>query len=93
MFTHVLRRMRQRIRTGDYVMSLHAEEEMVDDDLSIFDVERCVLVGTISERQTDHKTGEWKYVIQGPAIGGAPVTVVAKLSPTGKLVIVTVYRD
>jgi hypothetical protein len=44
-------------------MSIHAEEEMNDDDLSIFDVERCILVGRILERQKDKVTAEWKYLI------------------------------
>jgi len=39
-------------------MTLHAEEEMVDDKLSIFDVERTILTGKIIERQKDHVTKE-----------------------------------
>jgi hypothetical protein len=43
MYERVLRQMREKIRTRQYVMTLHAEEEMNDDDLSIFDVERVIL--------------------------------------------------
>jgi hypothetical protein len=39
-------------------MTLHAEEEM-DDDLSIFDNERCILTGEMVERQKDRDTQEW----------------------------------
>jgi hypothetical protein len=64
---------------------------MTNDDLSIFDVERAILTGEITERQRDKATGEWKYLVRGQALNGADVVVVAKLSPTGKLVILTVF--
>jgi len=91
MYARILKRMQEKIRTRQYVMTLHAEEEMDDDALSIFDVERCILAGQIVERHKDHVTGEWKYLIEGETIAGGPVVVVAKLSITGKLVIITVY--
>jgi hypothetical protein len=72
-------------------MSIHAEEEMNDDNLSIFDVEGCILTGNILERQKDKVTAEWKYRINGQTLSGGEVEVVAKLSPTGKLVIITIY--
>jgi hypothetical protein len=74
-------------------MSLHAEEEMNDDELSIFDVERVILTGKIIERQKEETTAEWKYLVQGQSIEGDNVIVAAKLSPTGKLVFITVYRE
>lgn len=92
MFDRVLRRMQEKIRTRQYVVTVHAEEEMASDGLTIFDVERAILTGEIGERQKDRDTGEWKYLIQGQDIGGHDVIVVAKLSVTGKLVIITVYR-
>lgn len=83
--------MREKIRVRQYVMTLHAEEEMVNDGLTIFDVERCILTGKIIERQKDHDSGEWKYLIKGKSLGGDRVISTAKLSITGKLVIITVY--
>ena len=91
MFEHVLRQMQDRIRARQYVMTLHAEEEMNDDGLTIYDVERGILTGTITERQTDLDTDELKYLIEGRTISGFPITVVGKLSVTNKLVIITVY--
>jgi len=38
MHDRILKQMRDKIRTRQYVMTLHAEEEMDDDRLSIFDV-------------------------------------------------------
>ncbi len=84
--------MREKVRTRQYVMTLHAEEEMNDDELSIFDVERAILTGEIIERQRDRVTGEWKYLIEGRTVEEDEIVVVAKISVTGKVVIITVYR-
>ncbi|MBI5379024.1 MAG: DUF4258 domain-containing protein [Nitrospirae bacterium] len=83
--------MREKVRTCRYVMTVHAEEEMHDDGLSISDVERGILTGEVLARQKDRDTGEWKYLIQGQTLAGDEVAVVGKLAVTGKLVIITVY--
>ncbi len=91
MYGRILKRIQAKIRTRQYVMTLHAEEEMDDDELSIFDIERCILTGEIIERQKDRDTEEWKYVIEGQSIAGDKVGTVTKLSISGKLIIITVY--
>lgn len=93
MFKRVLTVIKVRMRAGLYVMTLHAEEEMDSDDLEIFDVENAVWTGSILERQRDHETGEWKYVLRGQSLARAPVVVVLKLSPTGKVVVLTVFKE
>ena len=93
MFGHILQRMREKVRALDYVMTIHAEEEMEDDDISILDVEHAILTEEIIERQPDQETGEWKYLIAGNTLADDPIIVVAKLALTGTLVIITVYRD
>ena len=60
MYDRILTRLRARVRAYDYVMTLHAEEEMNDDGLTIFDIEHSILTGKIFERQKDLDTGEWK---------------------------------
>jgi hypothetical protein len=91
MFERILKRMREKIRKRQYVMTLHAEEEMNNDDLTIYDVERGILTGEILERQKDRDIAEWKYRSRGKTVEGGEVEIIAKLSPTGKLVIITVY--
>jgi hypothetical protein len=81
--------MRQKIRSNDYVMTLHAEEEMEEEGLTIFDVERAILIGEIVERQRDRQTAESKYRLRGASMGEEQIEVIAKLSLTGKLM--TVY--
>lgn len=86
-----MKRMREKVRKRQYVMTLHAEEEMNDDGLTIYDIERGILTGEILERQKDRVTAEWKYRIRGETVEGGEVEVIVKMSPTGKLVIITVY--
>ena len=91
MFERVLRRLRELVRAGGYVMTVHAEEEMEADGLTVFDVEQCLLTGEIVKRQKDRATGDWKYVIHGETVAETPAAVVAKLGPTGKVVVLTVF--
>jgi len=88
----ILKQMRDKVRSRQYVMTLHAEEEMSDDELTIFDVERGILTGEVVERQKDAQTGEWKYLVRGHTVTGDDIVVVGKIGLTGKLVIITVYR-
>ncbi len=50
MHAKILNKMRKKIRNLEYVMTIHAEEEMENDNLSILDVENGVLTGEIVER-------------------------------------------
>ena len=72
-------------------MTHHARKEMNDDGLTVYDVENGILTGNIIERQRDRATAEWKYRIRGETLTGDDIEVIAKLSPTSKLVIITVY--
>lgn len=91
MFDNILQRMRNKIRTGDYVITLHADEELAAEDLSVFDVERCILTGKIVERQKDRQTNETKYRILGLTVNKNLMEVIAKFGPTGRLFIITGY--
>jgi len=88
----ILTQVRGLVRTRRYVVTLHAEEEMDNDGLTVVDVERSILTGEIVERQQDHDTGEWKLVVTGQTTGDKSIGIVTKLSVTGKVVIITVYR-
>ena len=83
--------LRQLIRTLSYAVSTHAADELEDDNLTILDLENVVLSGQIVERQRDSSTLETKYVIQGGTLDGTAAEVVAKISHTGKLFIITIY--
>jgi hypothetical protein len=91
MYSRILKQMKEAVRLRQYIVTLHAVEEMDDDDFSIFDVEHCILHGEIVERQKEHKSAEWKYLIQGATFKGRGTCVVTKMSIIGKSVIITVY--
>jgi hypothetical protein len=93
MYNRILKRMCAKIRMRQYVMAIHAEEEMEADGLTILDVERVVLFGEIVERQKNDMPGQWKYRISEETAEGIAAEVVAKLGPTEKLVIITVYVE
>ena len=93
MFQKVLMLFREKIRLRQYLVSIHADEEMKDDDLSIYDVENCILTGTITERQKSEISNEWKYVIRGHSFDGDAVSVVVKTRSIGKILIITVFRE
>jgi uncharacterized DUF497 family protein len=91
MYDDILKYIQSRVRALHYVMTLHAEEEMENDGLSIYDVEQALLNGSIIERQADQRTSEWKYVIRGNIGQHDELCVVSKVSTTGMVVIITVY--
>jgi hypothetical protein len=94
MVSRILVRMRESVRKRLYLMTLHAEEEMDNDGLTIFDVESVILTGDLIEQQRDRRTGERKYLVRGQTVGGEQsAVVVSRFGPTDKLVILTVYAE
>lgn len=93
-FDRVIKRIREKVRLRDYIISLHADDEMDDDHVDVYDAEHVLLTGSIIERQKDRETHEWKYLVRGQTWAQErDIVVVVKFSPTGKLVWVTVYED
>ena len=93
MFERLLKKFREKVRASQFVVTLHAVEELEDDGLSVLDVEHAILTGRISHRQRDATTGEWKYLISGRTLSGDKMIVVVKLSLTERLVIITAYGE
>ena len=56
-------------------MTIHADEEMDDDNLMLDDIEQAILTGEILERQKDQATAERKYRIGGYSTVGNLVEV------------------
>lgn len=92
MYEKVLREMRERVRLGRFALSIHAIDEMRNDDLIPDDLKNCILTGRIVERQFDEAYAENKYVIEGASLEPAEfIQVVAKLGRKNTVVITT-YR-
>ena len=87
-----INRLRDLIRSLNYAVSIHAAEELDDDNLTVLDLENIILTGAIVERQRDRQTREVKYVVRGNTLSDVPAETVVKLAPEGNLFVITVYR-
>jgi uncharacterized protein YjhX (UPF0386 family) len=85
-----LQKIQQRIIDRDYLMSSHAEEEMVDDNLERKDIENAIFKGRIEKKLTQDSRGT-RYRIEGSALDGRLVHVVCRFREGQSLVIITVY--
>ena len=87
-----IKRIRRAIREERYEFTIHALEEMDDDDLDETDVRYAILHGEISSELTDDPRGI-RFVVLGEASDKArALEVVCRFLPTGLLRIITVYQ-
>jgi len=89
LFSGKLTTIQRLVREGNYVMTHHAFDEMIADDLRTRDVEQIIMSGSIIRVEIDKPGRERKYVIFGKSIDGSNAEVIAKIA--GKVVIITVY--
>lgn len=82
---------RIRIQQRRYDLTAHAVDEMVDDLLTIEDVESAIMKGRVVRISRDDPRGP-RQVIHGPAVDRRiSVAVVGRFGSTGRYVIITVY--
>ena len=73
-------------------MTVHAVEEMAEDDLDILDVEQAILNGQIVRREKNDPRGT-KYAIEGFATDAEiSVGVVGRFQGNERYLIITVYE-
>ena len=73
-------------------MTVHAAEEMAEDDLDILDIEQAILSGQVVRRQKDELRGT-KYVVEGFATDGTTsVGVVGRFLSRERYLIITIYE-
>lgn len=87
----VIDRIRQKILLRDYDMTVHAMEEMAEDDLDLFDIEEAILNGKVVRRDKHDRRGP-KYTVEGLALDGERlVGVVGRFHGNDRFLIITVY--
>ena len=91
MFERILKKIKELIKNRDYIVTTHADEEMTEDELSIYDVESVVLSGEILEKQRDIQSKESKYRLTGNTLNNEKAEVILKIGRSGKVVIITIY--
>jgi hypothetical protein len=86
-----IERIREKIRSRDYYLSSHAEEEMAEDGFERTDVENAIIRGVVDRKLTHDPRGT-RYRIQGPAHDGRVVHAICRFREAGPLIIITVYE-
>lgn len=90
MYPRVLAEMRESVKHNRIILTIHAVEEMDADDLLKEDVGACILSGNVVARQWDAEFHEYKYIVDGEALSGEKLQVIAKLR-RDKTIIITAY--
>jgi len=73
-------------------MTVHAMEEMAEDDLDILDIEHAILNGQVARTEKGDPRGT-KYVVKGFALDGqTPVGTVGRFTTNGRYLLITVYE-
>lgn len=92
MYPRILQQVQTLIRQGEYILSVHVENELENDNFTDRDLEAAILNGQIVRRERD-PIGRSKYVIEGTALDGRGLTAVVQPFQTRELVVmVTVYE-
>jgi len=88
----ILERIQAAIRNAAYDVTLHAIEEMAEDQLDLNDVEAAILSSRVVKAEEDDPRGT-KYVVHGAGADGiTPVGTVGRFTETGRYLIITVYE-
>ena len=84
-------RIRQKILLRDYDLTIHAIEEMAEDNLDILDIEHALLNGEVVRKNRQDPRGT-KYTIEGLALDDETVVgIVGRFHATDRFLIITVY--
>jgi hypothetical protein len=80
--------------SANVVLTDHAQERMIERDITAPEVFRILRDGTVHERPVLTEAGDWKAAVEMWIPGGGDVAVVAVIRKGSRLVVVTVmWRD
>lgn len=87
----VLKKIQGAVRDGNYYLTHHANEEMSEEGLTIFDIESALLNGKITRIEKGELLGT-KYTIKGLGLDGqTEIKAVGRFTETKAFLIITVY--
>jgi hypothetical protein len=82
---------RKKVRAGALEFTVpHFIEEMVNDDLTLADIEMAIGQGRIRRRFARDPRGT-RYEIVGPGTDGRQLAVICRIKTTGKVLLITTY--
>lgn len=88
----IIDRIREKVRSGQYVLTFHAIDEMIEERFLEEDFEHAVMTGRVVRRQKD-RLGRRKYTIEGTTQDRRLLRAVCRFSDTGEsLVVITMYE-
>jgi hypothetical protein len=73
------------LKSGRFIYSKHAKDEMLDDDLTTVDCENVLSGGVVRPGEYEH--GTWRY-----RVDTSKITVVVAFRSEQELVVVTAWR-
>ena len=85
-----IERIRKYITEQNYRVSVHAQEEADQDNLTKKDVENIILTGRITKKFTHDPRGT-RYQVPGESKDRRTACVICRFLETNKLGIITVY--
>ncbi|MBM4254699.1 MAG: DUF4258 domain-containing protein [Deltaproteobacteria bacterium] len=77
MYPRILQRIQTLVRQGDYVLSVHVENELANDGFTEQDLETAIFNGSIVRRARD-AISRPKYIVEGTALDGRGLTAVVQ---------------
>lgn len=70
----------------------HFKKRLADRNINMQDVLAALKRGIVTQSESDLKTGEWKYTIEGKGIDADPVKVIINIFPEeNRIVLITVF--
>ncbi len=88
----IIDRIREKVRSGQYVLTFHAIDEMAEERFEEEDFEQAMMTGHIVRRQKD-RLGRRKYTVEGAALNKRSLRAVCRFSDRGdSLVVITIYE-
>jgi len=82
--------LRRKLAAGQYELTHHAKEEMEQDGFVLDDVKGAIYAGRVVRTQRDRRGR--KDTVSGTATDGRGIRVVCRVTPRGRLRIITVYE-
>jgi Domain of unknown function (DUF4258) len=89
-----LKLLRECVRTGKIIPGKHFRDELANERLVLPDALRVLKTGNIfQEPESDPKTGEWKYRVEGSEVDGKWLSIVFCFKSEDTVFLITVFSE
>lgn len=87
----IIHTIREKIRKQEYEFTIpHFFEEMVNDNITLADIEMAIYKGRINRKFTRDSRGT-RYEVIGSITDGREIAIICRIKNTGKLLLITTY--